>query len=55
MEIKYLVKNVPEYAWKYDYWVVTEIGEDLLFYGAYNSPKEANQNALDFDKVVISD
>lgn len=55
MEIKYLVKNVPEYAWGYKYWVVTELGEDLWFYGAYDSSDRANQIALDLDKIVISD
>lgn len=55
MEIKYLVKNVPEYAWEHNYWVVTELGEDLWFYGAYDSSDKANQIALDLDKIVISD
>lgn len=55
MEIKYLVKNVPEYAWNHNYWVVTELGEDLWFYGAYDSSDKANQIALDLDKIVISD
>lgn len=56
MEIKYLVKNVPEYAWNHEYWVVTEVGDELYFYGAYDSASEANQVIeCDDAKVVISD
>ena len=54
MEVKYLVKNVPEYAWSCNYWVVTEIDEDLWFYGAYDSADKARQIALNLDKLVVS-
>lgn len=55
MEIKYLIKNVPEYAWNYKYWVVTELDEDLVFYEAYETADRANAVALALDKLVISD
>ena len=55
MEIKYLVKNVPEYAWEHKYWVVTELDEDLWFYGAYDSSDRANAVAFTLGKIVISD
>lgn len=55
MEIKYLVKNVPEYAWSYNYWVVTELDKDLWFYGAYETSDRANAVAFTLGKIVISD
>ena len=35
------VKNVPEYAYKYKWWVVTEVENTYWFFGAYKDEARA--------------
>lgn len=55
--MKNMVQNVPESAWSKKIWVVTEIDNELWFYGAWDEADrdKANEIALELGKLVLSE
>lgn len=47
------IKNLPEYAKKYQYIVARRVDSQLWFWGAWNDKNKANEIALNIGGVMI--
>lgn len=49
-----MIYNLPNYASQYKYFVVSRLGENLWFWGAYNDRNKANEIALEIGGEVVT-